>query len=118
MTRSRPRCHAVTPGAARRQPNRRGWRRSAGMVAAAALLLSSTALPAQNFTIDWHTIDGGGEVLAETSDHQWQLSGTLGQWDSSELQATSGANWTLTGGFWPVNTNQTSLLLFSDGFED
>jgi len=81
-----------------------------------ALLLPVAAVP-QDFSIDWWTIDGGGEVLAETADGQWQLSGTIGQWDSTELLAVSGAGWTLTGGFWPVNIDQTNLL-FRDSFED
>ena len=117
MTRSPPSRHAVTPTSVRRTPNRHGWPRSAVRAVAAALLLVSTALSAQDFSIDWHTIDGGGEVLAETVGGQWQLSGTLGQWDSTELQAVSGgASWTLTGGFWPVSTDPTRPM-FKDGFE-
>ncbi|MCA1779887.1 MAG: hypothetical protein LC637_11030 [Xanthomonadaceae bacterium] len=81
-----------------------------------SLLLSAT-IWAQDFSIDWHTIDGGGEVLSETSDQQWQLSGTLGQWDSTASLALSGAGWTLSGGFWPVTVEQTDRL-FRDGFED
>lgn len=81
-----------------------------------AVLISSQALP-QVWDVDWHTIDGGGEVLSETADGQWQLSGTLGQWDSTASLALSGAGWTLSGGFWPVTVDQTDRL-FSDGFED
>jgi len=83
------------------------------------VLLAAFALPVKaQWSVDWHTIDGGGEVLAETVGGQWQLSGTLGQWDSTELQAVSGgASWTLTGGFWPVSTDPTRPM-FKDGFED
>ncbi|MFN2332800.1 MAG: hypothetical protein ABR550_00040 [Wenzhouxiangellaceae bacterium] len=80
-----------------------------------AVLISSQAVP-QLWDIDWRTIGGGGEVLSETSDQQWQLSGTLGQWDSTASLASSGAGWTLSGGFWPVTVDQTDRL-FSDGFE-
>ncbi len=80
-----------------------------------ALLLPAAAIP-QDYSIDFHTIDGGGEILAESSDERWQFSGTLGQWDSTESLALSGSGYTLTGGFWPVNIDQTDLL-FSDGFE-
>ncbi|MDT8439877.1 MAG: hypothetical protein RQ729_12810 [Wenzhouxiangellaceae bacterium] len=82
----------------------------------AVLLLASTALTAQNFDIDWWTVDGGGEVLSETADQQWQLSGTLGQWDSTEALELAGGGWTLTGGFWPVTVEKTDRI-FSDGFE-
>lgn len=81
------------------------------------LLLLSTILPAQDYSIDFHTIDGGGEILSESADQRWQLSGTLGQWDSTESLALSGGGYTLTGGFWPVNIDQTDRL-FRDGFED
>jgi hypothetical protein len=80
------------------------------------LWLPVAAIP-QQWDMDWRTIDGGGEVLTETGDGKWQLSGTLGQWDGSESLALSGAGWTLTGGFWPVTVEQTDVL-FRDGFED
>lgn len=82
------------------------------------VVVLSTPIPAipQQYSIDWHTIDGGGEVLAESGDRRWQLSGTLGQWDSSPMLAQSGSGWMLTGGFWPVTVDQTELL-FRDSFE-
>ena len=82
----------------------------------AALFLLSPALPAQDYSIDFHTIDGGGEILSESADQRWQLSGTLGQWDSTEALELSGDGYTLTGGFWPVNIDQTDIL-FRDGYE-
>ncbi len=71
---------------------------------------------AQEFSIDWHTIDGGGEVLSETADQSWQLSGAIGQPDATELIDLAGGGWTLTGGFWAVNIDQTDIL-FRDGYE-
>jgi len=102
----------------RRRAFRRGQALAspAGRILALTILLLSATTWAQDFTVDWHTIDGGGEVLSETSDQQWQLSGTLGQWDSTESQSLTGAGWTLTGGFWPVNIDQTNIM-FRDGFE-
>lgn len=71
---------------------------------------------AQNFSIDWFTIDGGGEMLAETDDQQWQLSGAIGQPDATELIDLAGNGWTLTGGFWATNIEETDLL-FRDSYE-
>lgn len=81
-----------------------------------ALLLVLLAAPAaaQDFDIAWWSVDGGGEVFSGGGD--WQLSGTLGQWDGSESQDLTGGQWTLTGGFWPVTVDETDRL-FRDGFE-
>jgi len=100
-----------------RDPNRphRRVRTLAGRALLTAGLLASTAAAAQ-FTLDFWTIDGGGEILMESDDQQVQVSGTLGQWDSTELLELSGGGYTLTGGFWPVNIDQTDIL-FRDGFE-
>lgn len=78
--------------------------------------LATSAGPMQDYAIDWHTIDGGGEIQSVTADETWQLSGTIGQPDSTELLELSGSGWTLTGGFWPVTVDQTDLL-FRGGFE-
>lgn len=80
------------------------------------LVLIALPAAAQDFDVDWWTVDGGGEMFSETTDRQWQLSGTLGQWDSTESLRLAGSGWTLTGGFWPVTVDQTDQI-FSDGFE-
>ena len=49
---------------------------------------------AQQFSIDWYTIDGGGGT---SSNGQYVVSGTIGQPDAG---AMSGGNFTLQGGFW------------------
>jgi hypothetical protein len=82
----------------------------------ALLVFGSTLAFAQDFSVDWHTLDGGGELLSETDDQQWQLSGTIGQPDATALIDLSGNGWTLTGGFWAVNIEQTDLL-FRDSYE-
>lgn len=85
--------------------------------AASWLLLLSMPTSALDFSLGWWSIDGGGEVLSQTADQQWQLSGTLGQWDSTGSESASGANWTLTGGFWqPIDIVRPELI-FRDGFE-
>lgn len=92
-----------------------GLAMNAGILVAASAL-SAGVLHAQDYSIDWHTIDGGGELLSESTDQTWQLSGTIGQPDSTESLDLSGNAWTLTGGFWPVTVDQTDVL-FRDGFE-
>jgi hypothetical protein len=61
-----------------------------------ALLFVSSALTltAQNYQIDWYTIDGGGGT---SSGGPFTLSGTIGQPDAGTL---SGGNYVLEGGFW------------------
>ncbi|MDT8437897.1 MAG: hypothetical protein RQ729_02670 [Wenzhouxiangellaceae bacterium] len=71
---------------------------------------------AQEWSLDWYTVEGGGEVLSETADGDWQLSGTIGQWDATASQQLAAPGWTLSGGFWPATVAQTERL-FADGFE-
>src|SRR5689334_9102237 len=63
------------------------------------LLIASLYLPmrcrAQNYSIEWFTVDGGGGT--STGDN-YTLSGTMGQPDAGTL---SGGSYTLEGGFWP-----------------
>ena len=91
-------------------------RRRKRATAALILLLAAATVSAQDWSLDWSTVDGGGEILSESDDQRWQLSGTLGQWDSTEALELAGGGYTLTGGFWPVNIDQTDIL-FRDGFE-
>lgn len=59
---------------------------------------------AQNFSIDWFTIDGGGGTSAGGN---YSLSGTIGQPDAGIM---SGGNYTLTGGFWSIQAANTPGL--------
>jgi hypothetical protein len=64
-----------------------------------AVLLSVAAASshAQNYSIDWHTIDGGGGTSAGGG---YSISGTIGQ---PEAGATlTGGSFSLTGGFWSI----------------
>jgi len=62
------------------------------------LLLATWAvtLNAQNYSIDWFTIDGGGGT---STGGVYAVSGTIGQPDADVM---SGGNYTLTGGFWSI----------------
>lgn len=69
----------------------------------AAMALSSSAVAAQNFTIDWYTIDGGGGTSAGGN---FSLSGTIGQPDAGETM--TGAGFALCGGLWSLFAAQTA----------
>ena len=61
-----------------------------------ALLLIANFTQAQNFAIDWFTIDGGGGT---STGGVFSLSGTIGQPDAGKL---AGGNYALDGGFWGI----------------
>jgi hypothetical protein len=66
------------------------------LLCAAAMLLAA-ASRAQQFTIDWHTIDGGGGT---STGGVFTVSGTIGQPDAGGPM--TGGNFSLTGGFWAL----------------
>jgi len=68
-----------------------------------ALLLSTVCVQAQNFAIDWFTIDGGGGT---STGGVFAVSGTVGQPDASP-QSLSGGSFSLAGGFWSLVAVQT-----------
>lgn len=77
------------------------------------VLIASLYLPmrcrAQNYSIEWFTVDGGGGT---SSGGNYTLSGTMGQPDAGTL---SGGSYTLEGGFWPglvVPSTTSGLTLF------
>jgi len=73
--------------------------RKLGKVFGAAVLLlsiSSASLFAQNYSIDWFTIDGGGGT---STGGVYSVSGTIGQPDAGHM---SGGNFTIDGGFWGI----------------
>ena len=63
---------------------------------AGAWLVAATA-SAQNYNIDWFTIDGGGGT---STGGVFAVSGTIGQPDAGATM--TGGNYSLTGGFWSV----------------
>jgi hypothetical protein len=61
------------------------------------LLLASVSAQAQNYSVDWYKIAGGGGT---SSNSQYSVSGTIGQPDAGG--AMSGGNYSLSGGFWSL----------------
>lgn len=61
------------------------------------LFLSLGSAFAQNYSINWYKIAGGGGT---SSGGQYTVSGTIGQPDASP--AMTGGNYSLTGGFWAL----------------
>jgi hypothetical protein len=70
------------------------WRK---FVASATLLFVAVTLRAQNYSIDWFTIDGGGGT---STGGVYSVSGTIGQPDAGGPM--TGGNYSLTGGFWAL----------------
>ncbi len=62
---------------------------------AALLIVSAGAAGVADLTIDWHTVDGGGEMRSSGGD--FELSGTIGQPDAGVMTSEP---YTLSGGFW------------------
>jgi hypothetical protein len=61
------------------------------------LLLVATAVHAQQYSIDWYKISGGGGTSTGAT---YQVTGTIGQPDAGG--AMSGGNFSVTGGFWSL----------------
>jgi hypothetical protein len=57
--------------------------------------LLSVSIATADYSINWHTIDGGGGVSAGG---QYVLEGTLGQPDAAY---SAGGQYEVLGGFWP-----------------
>ena len=66
-------------------------------------LLCATSAFAQNYSIDWFTIDGGGGT---STGGVFAVSGTIGQPDAGN--AMTNGQYSVTGGFWSlINVVQT-----------
>jgi hypothetical protein len=61
------------------------------------LLLAAAALHAQQYSIAWYKIAGGGGA---SSNGPYAVTGAIGQHDAGP--AMSGGNFSLTGGFWSL----------------
>lgn len=62
---------------------------------------SPTAGGAPDYDLSWYTIDGGGATFMASSDGQYELSGTIGQFDAGgTLVGPVESGYELTGGFW------------------
>ena len=60
------------------------------------LLAGVAAAPAQTYSIDWFTLDGGGGT---STGGVYSVTGTIGQPDAGTM---SGGNFRLNGGFWGI----------------
>jgi hypothetical protein len=69
--------------------------------ALATLLLTLTSR-AQNYSIDWYKVSGGGGA---STGGTYQVTGTIGQPDASG--ALGGGSYSVTGGFWSLYAVQT-----------
>jgi hypothetical protein len=67
-----------------------------------ALLVLALTAHAQNYSINWYKIAGGGGTSTGAT---YQVSGTIGQPDASG--AMTGGSYSLTGGFWSLYAVQT-----------
>jgi hypothetical protein len=67
-------------------------------------LVACTAI-AQNYSVDWYKISGGGGT---SSGGNFSISGTIGQPDATANSALTGGNFSLTGGFWSLYAVQTT----------
>jgi len=76
-----------------------GWK---PLLLGAGLLLAGPAV-AQQYSIDWHTVDGGGGTSTVGI---YSVSGTIGQPDATTTTMTGGP-YSLTGGFWAIYAVQT-----------
>lgn len=63
------------------------------------------ALQAQQYSIAWYKVAGGGGTGTNA---QYSLSGTIGQQDASG--ALTGGSYSLSGGFWAIYAVQTAGL--------
>jgi hypothetical protein len=75
----------------------------AKVLVASVLGLCAQRANAQSYSIDWHTMAGGGGTSAGGA---FALSGTIGQPDASP-KPMAGGNFSLTGGFWSLFAVQT-----------
>ena len=79
-------------------------RASAWLGTTCALLVAGSTL-AQNYSIDWYTMDGGGGT---STGGNYSVSGTIGQPDAGTM---SGGNFTLQGGFWATPASAGTPVL-------
>jgi hypothetical protein len=78
------------------------------------LTLAASVVQAQDFSIDWWTIDGG---CSSSIGGSYEVTGTVGQPDAGVM---SGGPFTLQGGFWPgiIVTSTDAVTLFIQCYGD
>ena len=89
--------HRLIAGAARAiGPCHKSSVRCSKLTLGIVALLATTSVAADDFSLDWWTIDGGGEMWTTGGD--FELSGTIGQPDAGAIM--TGGDFELIGGFW------------------
>ena len=88
-------------------------------VAGAAPIAPATTIDAgqgTTYSVDRHTVDGGGGT---SSGGNFEIQGTIGQPDADPLQPSTGGVFEITGGFWPglAPAPPRPDALFANGFE-
>ncbi len=79
-----------------------------------ALAAAGSAMAGGRFSVDSHTVDGGG---SHSQGARFSVEGTIGQPDSGP--AHTGPRFSVSGGFWQATAAPpVSNLIFSNGFED
>jgi hypothetical protein len=80
------------------------YKKSGSFLRLATLSLAVLVMPiqAQQYSIDWHRIDGGGGT---STGAVYSVSGTIGQPDASG--AMTGGVYSVTGGYWAMFAVQT-----------
>jgi hypothetical protein len=73
------------------------------LVGALALAAFAFPIPAQQYSISWHKVSGGGGT---SSNSPFAVNGTIGQQDAGKTM--SGGNFSVTGGFWALYAVQTA----------
>ena len=72
-------------------------------ILASCLLTAALCLPAwAQYSLDWHTVDGGGGT---STGGVYTVNGTIGQPDATTT-AMTGGQYSLTGGFWVIQAVQ------------
>ena len=74
------------------------------ILASTLWLAAALAVLAEDYAINWYTIDGGGAGVSDASaGGSYTLSGTIGQPDArNHPEPMEGGSYKLTGGFWVI----------------
>src|SRR5690349_17134443 len=84
-------------------------RRFAPAALVALGMVCATPASADDYAVDWFSIDGGGALLSAGG--AYQVSGTVGQPEArSSLQPLAGGPFELVGGFWSRSSESTPCV--------
>ncbi len=81
------------------------------------VLWGISASAEDSFQITASSISGGGIIESESSNGDWELAGTIGQWEATRGRFHSAPPFQSTGGFWALSLPDLPDSLFMDRFE-